>query len=494
MKLFILIFLFSVNTAWGQSGSNKDIEKRLDLVIGIDNIQKFSFAPSTKVQVGDSSVVSYTLIPNRREIIFSPKKPGSTNVTLRDQVGDPKAIFLITVTETDQSKVVSELKEFLGDIEGLEIGVKANKVFVGGNIVVPNDIGRVTVVLESYPEVLRLIELSPQTQRIIARRMQNEIQKYQMRDVTVRVVNGVYWLEGVVSSEGQKGLAFDIARAFIPPNIESLAIRTGSVQTAGKRNLIENFITVNAKEAPPKIPKLIKFTAQFVELVKNYSKLFGFKWNPFITNGGSINIGKNQGGVTTNSQGTLQAVIDNLFPKLLTARDAGYARVLQSGVIITKENITAKISKNATTNFAVGSGEFARPQQAVARFDVEIAEPKILPGEKIDMRVGITVGSTVGNPPTEINNTVSTSVIVKSKQTAVIGGIVKKTDTTDYDKDPEAGQTANNPNSRPLFRFLRAKSLTNEKSQFAVFVTPEIVESASQGTEDIKRKFRQRSR
>ena len=368
-------------------------------------------------------------------------------------------------------------------MKALDIGVKAKKVYVGGNIVVPNDIGRVTIVLQSYPEVINLIELSPQSQRIIARRMQNEIQKYQMRDVTVRVVNGIYWLEGVVSSEGQKGLAFDISRAFIPPNIESLAIRTGSVQTAGKRNLIENFISVNAKEAPPKIPKLIKITAQFVELTKNYSKLFGFKWDPFLTNGGSINIGKNQGGVTTNSSGNITAVIDNLFPKLLTARDAGYARVLQSGSRYNERRNYSFNQKDSTQNFAVGSGEFARPQRSTTGFNLEIKEPRILPGEKIDMGIGVGVSTAVGSPPpTEQGNNISTSIIVKSKSTAAIGGFVKKSDTTEYDKDPEAGATANNPNSRQLFRFLRSKSTTNEKTQFAVFITPEIVESAAEGT------------
>lgn len=495
-KLLCSLFLFSLSiTVYAQGAPNtKDIEERLDLVIGIDNIQKFDFPPATKVQIGDPSVVTYTLIPNRREIIFSPKKPGSTNVTLRDTVGDPKRIYLITVTETDQSKVVSELKEFLGDIEGLEIGVKANKVYVGGFIVVPNDIGRVTTVLEQYPEVLRLVELSPQTQRIIARRMQNEIQKYQMQNVTVRVVNQVYWLEGVVSSQTQKDQALEIGLAFLPPNIESLAKRTGSVQTV-KRNPIENFIAVNAKEAPPKIAKLIKITAQFVELTKNYSKLFGFKWNPFITNGGRIVVGKNQGGVTTNSEGTLTAVIDNLFPKLLTARDAGYARVLQSGVVITKEGVEASINKTSKQNFAVGSGEFARPQQSNTGFKLTISPgPAILPGEKVDLNLNVGVSSAVGSPPTEQGNEIKTNVIVKSKSTAVIGGFVKKSNSTDYDKDPTAGATSQNDSSTPLFRFLRSKSTTNEKSQFAIFVTPEIIESAADGTEEIKRKFRQRRR
>ncbi|MCZ7391622.1 hypothetical protein, partial [Klebsiella pneumoniae] len=82
------------------------------------------------------------------------------------------------------------LKELLGDIEGLEIGLKGDTVFVGGQIVVPSDIGRVVVILDKYPDVLRLVELSPQTQIVIAKRMQDEIQNAGFKDVSVRVVNG----------------------------------------------------------------------------------------------------------------------------------------------------------------------------------------------------------------------------------------------------------------------------------------------------------------
>ena len=43
-------------------------------------------------------------------------------------------------------------------------------------------------------------------------------------------------------------------------------------------------------------------------------------------------------------------------------------------------------------------------------------------------------------------------------------------------------------------QFLRSKSNLTSRSQFAFFVTPEIIESASDGTEEIKKKFRQRRR
>ena len=210
--IFILSLCLISFKSFGQvPNPNKQYEEKVDLVVGIDKIMKYDFAPHTKLDIGDQSVVSTILIPNKREIVFKPLKPGNTNVTIRNKVRDVRKIYILNITETDQSKVVNELKQFLGDVEGLEIGIKANKVYVGGYIVVPDDIGKVVAVLDAYPEVLRLVELSPQTQRIIARKMQNQIQEYQMKDVTVRVVNKVYWLEGVVSSQNQVALAFKIA-------------------------------------------------------------------------------------------------------------------------------------------------------------------------------------------------------------------------------------------------------------------------------------------
>ena len=93
-----------------------------------------------------------------------------------------------------------------------------------------------------------------------------EIQKNQLRDVTVRVINGLFWLEGIVTSKQDYDRAEAISAAYIPDRLESLARRTDSVQKAA-RTIIQNFIQINPKKAPPPIPKLIKVTAQFVRSV-----------------------------------------------------------------------------------------------------------------------------------------------------------------------------------------------------------------------------------
>jgi pilus assembly protein CpaC len=470
------------------------LEKNIEIVLGIDKIIKLDFAPSTKVQVGNESFMTYQLIPQKKEITLKGVKTGKTSVTIRNTVGDIKAKYLVNITATDQSKVVQELREFLGDVEGLEIGIKGNQVYVGGNIVVPTDIGKVVVVLEKYENVVRLVELSPHTQRIIAKKMQTEIQKNNMRDVTVRVVNGLFWLEGIVTSEGLKTKAYSIASAYIPPRIESLADRTGSVQAVKGRDIIQNFININQKKAKEPVPKLIKITAQFVELTKDYSKVFGFKWEPTLAGtGGSIGIGKTAaGGVTTTSSNTLTATISNLFPKLGSAKNAGHARIIQSGVVVTKNNTTGKISKNSKKQFQFGTSEFTRTGEATAGFNMTVT-PKILPGEKIDMNMFIGVSANIGDPPETLSNSISTSLVVKSKDSAVVGGIVVSKSATSFDKTPPDGKTEVEDGTA-LFSFLRSKDYSTSKSQFAVFITPEIIESAATGTEEIKRKFKRRRR
>ncbi|MBT3585287.1 MAG: hypothetical protein HN509_10290 [Halobacteriovoraceae bacterium] len=467
----------------------------MEVILGIDKIERLEFAPSTKIQVGNQGILAYELIPSKRELTFKGLKPGTTSVTVRNTVGDIKARYVVNITASDQSKQVKELKELIGDIEGLEIGIKGDKVYVGGNIVVPSDIGRVVAVLENedYQSVLRLVELSPQTQRIIAKKMQNEIQKSQLKDVTVRVVNSLFWLEGIVTSGGDRKRAEDISIAYLPDRIESLARRKDSVQQV-RKNIIQNFIQVNQKKKPQPVPKLIKISAQFVELVKDYNKIFGFKWNPVLSgDGGSIGFGKTEsGGVTTKSQGTLSGTISNLFPKLASAKSAGYARVIQSGVIVTKDKRPATIQKKTEKPFAIGSGEFVKSETAVSGFTLNVT-PSSLPEEKIDLRIDLSVNATVGDPPATITNQIKTEIVVKSKKTAVVGGVVVNKSSTDFDRNPPFGED-DFSEAKPVFSFLRSKSYVSNKSQFVVFVTPEIIESASTGTEKIKRKFRRRRR
>ncbi|AUN96703.1 hypothetical protein DOM21_18300 [Bacteriovorax stolpii] len=494
-KFFVILFswILIALPAFSQDGDPNESLKEVEVIVGLEKIITLDFVPNSVIKIANENLVSYQLVPQKKQILLTGIKAGDTTLTVRDLAGDIKARYLLKVTASDQSKVVVQLKELLGDVEGLEIGIKGDAVFVGGQIVVPSDIGKVVVILEKYPDVLRLVELSPQTQLVIAKKMQDEMQKSTLRDVTVRVVNGTFWIEGVVNSQEESNKAEQIARAYLPDQIQNLARRTDAVQTT-KKPPFENLLTINTKPKPEPLAKLFKITAQFVELTKAYDKTFGFSWTPTIGNGGgSIQVGKTgSGGVATSSQGTLAATISNLFPKLNSAKSAGHARVVQSGVIIVKDNVEGAINKTSKIPYAIGTGDNLKSGTAVSGFELRIT-PNMLQEEKINLKMVISVKATTGDSvPTELDNTVNTQIIVKSQESAVVGGVVQNKFTTDYDRDPPVQETIENGSA--LFSFLKSKKYSTNRSQFVIFVTPEIIESASSGAQEVERKFRKRSR
>lgn len=506
MNILKILFIFTLSlTSFAQQSSSTIgvAEEKVEVVLGIDKVLQVDFRITARsVQVANQRILKVQPVntaAGTSELVLKGEAPGITSVTVRNRLGAISKRYLVTVTATEKSKQISEIKEQLGPIEGLEINLRGGKIFVEGKIIVPGDIGRIVKVLEDYPDVKNLVEVSPQTYLIISREMQDGLRRNNLKDVTVRFFNNSYLLEGIVNSEEESNLAVKIAATYLPDRIESLARRTDSVQQLGRDEIIKNFLAINRKPQPPQPSKLIKITAQFVELSKDYNRVFGFKWNPSVgTTGGQIVFGRGENGgtITTTSSGSFGGTINQLFPKLSSAKAAGYARIVQSGMVITKDGEKAKLSKGSERNVAVGTGEFQQAKVIEAGFNLDVT-PKILQEEKINLDIILGVSSSQGTD--KQTNSLDTKLIVKSRESAVVGGISINKTATEYDKDPPDGvsttsseDTDSSTQTFSLFSFVRSKDVSKSKEQFVVFITPEIIESASTGTEDIKRKFRKR--
>jgi pilus assembly protein CpaC len=481
-------------------------EEDVEVAIGVDDVKRLDFAFSSKVQIGDPGKLQLIVVPKKQEITFRGIRPGATSVILRNSVGDIVKKYKVNVTSTGKSSTVQELRELIGDVEGITIGIKGGKIVIEGEIIVPDDYGRISAVLSKMDikDIIPLYELSPQTQRVIAKKMQDELARNSIKDVSIRVVNKLFWVEGVVTSEGKKKQSFDIIKAYLPPKIKPLAEGSGEGRFSGGADSmvpdgVLDFVSVNAQAAPEAPTKQVKITSQFVELAKDYKKVFGFQWQPLMNTGGSIAFGKtSEGGVTTDESGTLSGTISNLFPKLMSAKEAGYARVIQSGMVLTHSGKKGYIQKNRSFSYSIGSGELQAPTSANINFTMDIT-PTVKEEEKIDIVSNITVtvpnGQTTQGAPDTTTNTVNTTITVKNKESAVIGGVVQNTANTGYDKNAPQGQLQGGADApSPLFNLIRSKSYITQKSQFVMFVTPEVVESASVGSEEIRKKFRKRVR
>lgn len=497
------------STANEAASGSLSLEKQLqteqvEVAVGLDKVLELNFDFSSQMSLADSSLLRVEPDIKRRKITLIGLKPGSTSLTLRDAVGEEKLRYYINVTSDDLSKTVGELRELIGDVEGIEIGIRGGRIYVGGEIVVPNDIKRVAAVLETFSgaSILRLIEMSPQTQVLISREMQEELQKNNFKNVTVRVVNKTFWVEGSVGNADEAALVQKITTAYLPEKIE--AVSSGSIAAAYPegRQAMSFFLSIDpkAKEEEKKpLDKLVKISSQFVELRKDYNKVFGFKWAPLMSRDGSkISFGRNDDGTgSTKSDGIFSAVISDLFPRLNSMKNAGYGRVVHSGMVIATDKKPAHIERNTVVPAVVGTNaDFSRPTNLSFGLTMDVT-PEVLEEENISMAVKVLISLNTG-PGVKTDNMVETKLMVKTAETAVLGGVMQSSDLTNYDKDdpaPSTGSTTTGePAPQPLFGVLRSRSQSIAKSQYVIFITPEIVSSAVEATQEIKNKFRKRGR
>jgi pilus assembly protein CpaC len=78
---------------------------------------------------------------------------------------------------------------------------------------------------------------------------------------------------------------------------------------------------------------------------------------------------------------------------------------------------------------------------------------------------------------------------VKNNESAAVVGVTSGEVLTQFNRDdPSTGSFSEG--TLPLFSLLRSKQYVKKRSQFVIFVTPQIVENASEGTDDLKKNFR----
>jgi len=446
------------------------------------------------IKVTDKQKVSLLYSEDKHQLMFTPLKEGETNITVRDKGGDIRLILRLVINSRNLQRRLDELKELLRDIEGIELKIMSDKIVVDGEVVVIGDLNRLYAVL-SDPEykdlILNLVTVSPVGMQILAEKIQAEINN---PNVKVRVLNGLFVLEGQVDTGAEANRAIDVAHTMVA----GFALPTYNFQGAinpidVKRQTLKDPIIVRLTIAPPKppaAPKMVRITIDFVELSKDYLTNFGFSWMPNLdANSGSITFGQSTtGGVTTSGNGSLAGTITNLFPRLSNAQNAGYARVLEETVMLVKSADEARIERMLDVPIQTVNDKGQPVFTSVKLGPAMKVIPKITTGEDIDVKINFSYSGLAGKQgtvPIALNHKYETQVVIKSGESAAIVNAISNAISTAFNKDPPQGVV---PQS-PMFELLRSKSFQKNKSQFVVFVTPQIIESMSSGTEDIKKRY-----
>lgn len=467
------------------------------IAVGSIDFVDLDFEPGPP-SIGNKTILDVALADpsNPRRWKITPMKKGTSSVVFvpASGKGTPREIRYNAIN-SDLSARVLTIRRLLQDIEGISIESVDDKIVIDGELVVPRDLDRILQVQEAYKDVVfNLVTLSKLSREAIAKRMQKEINDDPGGvNVTVRIINDTFFLFGKVDSSADRDRAETIAQTYLPEFMGSPAIRENVISLGAKKVPIRNMIQVEAAPSAP-TPKMVRITYHFVEIGKEYLKSSFFKWVPLINEGsnGGLQLGeKTNGGVGTQAQsGTFTATITSLLPKLQSGANGGFSRILFSTVQITEDTKKTELVRSEQIPF-VGAVVNGVPVTSTADTGITVAvTPEILEDQKVRLAASVqfktAVGNGAGGQPRVLSTATQNQIILKSGESAALAGLIDNRTSKTVDKDPEQ---AGNSAGSPIFTLLRSKAFSANKSQFVVFITPKIIDDASEGTADIKAKI-----
>jgi pilus assembly protein CpaC len=477
-----------------ESGKKPKRSRRfLTLTVGVEQDEKLPIKMKSLSRENMKgtwrNVVGVTFSEEINTLRFSPNREGVATLIVIDSKQRVVAEYRIEVRKSRLDGIARELRSLMGDIEGITIKIVNNKVIVDGQIVIPKDMYRIHTVVKQYgDQVSSIVTLSPMAQKRIAEFIEKDIQNPEVR---VRALNDKFILEGMVNSDDERNKAEIVAKAYVQPTFLESAIQDGIVRAPRPANDgIINLISVRPA-APPPPSKTVQLVIHYVELKKDYSRGFRFQFMPNLQDNSQLTFRSGENS-DSDSGWNITGIIDNLLPKLNWSKQHGYARVLESTSLIVQDGKRGVLNSTREIPYTTASGDQGVPVTAFKDVGIATAITPVILGERSDslslsmeFDISSLVGLTDAGPLTS-RNKITSDLVVRSGQSAAVGGLISNRATTNYNKLPKG--VAENP----IITLYASKDFQRDQSQFVVFVTPIIKSSASSGAEKIKRKFRLR--
>ncbi len=463
----------------------------LTLTLGVEHEQKLPPIPSFVTFKGDyKRITSVALSKESKVLRFNPQREGIGTLTLHDSKGRAVAEYRLEVRKSRLDTIMREMQGLLGDIEGIQTKIVNNKVIIDGQVLLPKDMNRIYNVVTQYgDQATSIVTLSPLAQKKIAEFIARDINN---PEIEVRAVNEKFILQGMANNEDEKARAEIIAKMYVPSLVLDKAEQEGVVKKPKPTNDgIVNLITVKAQAAPPP-GKIVQLVIHYVELNKDYSKSFRFQFMPNLEDGSQLKF-ETGNGAAGGAVTTITGIISNLLPKLNWAKEHGYSRVLESSSLIVQDGKKGTLNSFQDVPYQTAQGDKGVPVTAFKQIGMKSGITPVIFGERsdsinltIDFSISALIGTTSGGAPLTSNNDLSTDIVVRSGQSAAVGGLITNRTNTGYNKLPP-GQSTN-----PILSLYASRAFQRDQSQFVVFITPIIKSSASSGAEKIKKKFRLR--
>ena len=435
--------LLHAGGAWADEGGNVALGVGTQKVLMVPGIQR--------VAVGDPAVADVRTIGNNQLLIIGASE-GKTTLLVWKSSGQ-RVSYLVSVRKQDPNEIITELKKLLGEIEGVNVRMVGDRIYLDGQAYTQADADRIDQVVGLYPNVKSFVKIAPNAKKLVAQNLNAAFQKAGLRNVQANVVGSTIFLEGSVESQQDLQKAELITKAI------------------GEK--VENLLTVGIK-------RMILSEVQFVEIRRQITDRYGIKYPTDISgNAAAVLSITKQLFPGDLAQGDLQATANgnSAFAIGFQAND-GYGRLLAQPKLVCASGEKAEflaggevpIPLITNTQFAVEFKPYGvilklrptadRNGNIQTEIEAEVSE--------VDVSVAVAIGPSASIPGFRVRK-VKTNVTVRHGETIVLSGVFSQDEQKSVSKIPGIGHI---PIIGELFKN-RAFDVT--KRELVIFVTPRIV-------------------
>jgi pilus assembly protein CpaC len=197
------------------------------------------------ISIGDSKVVQVEVIKDRSEVLLIGRGVGVTKLMLWDQQGALRDEMQVFVNPTNVRRTMEELQLIIGSIEGLRFRSVGSQVVLDGEVLTQDDMDRINKVVSGRKDVLNLVKMSKETQRLIDEQNAAAVRTVQL-DIKIMEVDrsylrnlGVQWSGSPVqmnplslASKGGPALGTVTGTISLP--------QLNAITTSGKARMLQN--------------------------------------------------------------------------------------------------------------------------------------------------------------------------------------------------------------------------------------------------------------
>lgn len=423
-----------------------------------------------RLAVGDPRVADVQVLGDGRQILITAKRVGQTNLIIWNVEGR-KDTIPITVVAKDPDVIAIQIRDLLGEIEGVNIRVVGDRVVLDGRVFTQSDVARIERVTQLFPNVANFVEIDRTAQRLIIEEINRSLHGNGIVGVRARDVGGSVFLEGDAADAEEAKRAEAIAKAF-NANVTNLV----SVGTA--------------------LSRLVLMNAQFVQLNRTKLRNLGVDWENSVTVEIDHDLAYSfddffKNGRFTDNSG--EARIEDFGAVLNFVINKGYGRDLAHPKLVVKSGETARFVSGSSIPIV----RQTLTTSSVTFRDVGVIleiEPTVNRDDTITAFVRVEVSSvdqaqTFGGLPAIITTSSSSMISVKDGQTVALSGSIRDTDSKTVEEVPWFGQV-------PIFgELFKNRQGNKDIEEVVIFVTPKIITPESEENfemvEGIQRKYQE---